>query len=242
MSEKRFDGAAVEKQLSHPVEREAIGRSAGQAPLGTPSPPAGDTPLHSPSPPREQKRYYGLDAELKANQDKKYDVEKERAATRWIESIIRETKGGQSVAVWLKDGHVLCKLANSVRPGIVKSVHGRSKPARVQMENLVFFVNAARELGVPESSLFSTPDLDEEKNMGSVVNCICAFGGAVQASCPDFRGPKFGVKLTSGVNDTKRNVGSLTDIFSGYASTLEVERPKDMFKARQGVPTCWQGR
>jgi hypothetical protein len=185
---------------------------------------------------------FGMDKDLKDKADAKYDPELERQVTGWIESITGEQKGGASFAEWLKDGKVLCKLVNSIKPGSVKKVNESTLDFK-KMENIKFFTDAARALGVPESAMFGTPDLYEEKNLGSVVSSLYALGGAVQVTCPEFTGPKLGVALTSAkANDTKRNVGLLTDQSGGYSSAMDVARPKDQFQARQGMPTDAMGR
>jgi len=48
------------------------------------------------------------------------------------------------------------------------------------LENIKFFADAARRLGVPEAYMFDTPQLYEEKDLGAVVNCIYNLSGAVQ--------------------------------------------------------------
>ena len=47
---------------------------------------------------------------------------------------------------------------NVIKPGAVKKIN-TSKLAFKQMENVTFFLKACREIGVPQSSLFETPDL-----------------------------------------------------------------------------------
>jgi hypothetical protein len=171
----------------------------------------------------------GLDAELQAKADAKYDVGLEEEVTRWIEAVTGEAKGDQSFQEWLKNGVVLCKLANCVKPGSVKKIN-ESKLAFKEMENITFFMKAAREMGVPELSMFGTPDLYEGKNLGTVVAAILAFGGTIQVSCPGFTGPKLGVAATSAVGDSKREGGLLTDQSGGFSSKCEVERPKNAMK------------
>jgi len=124
---------------------------------------------------------------------------------------------------WLKNGQVLCALVNSVRPGIVKKVNTGNMPFQ-QMENIKFFMDAARQLGVPESSMLGTSQLYEEKDLGAVVKCIYILGGAVQASCPDFRGPKLGVPMNAAHKDAKRN-GLCTDQMGGLHGAMEQHRP-----------------
>uniref|UniRef100_A0A7S4RVI9 Calponin-homology (CH) domain-containing protein n=1 Tax=Alexandrium monilatum TaxID=311494 RepID=A0A7S4RVI9_9DINO len=170
---------------------------------------------------------YGMDKELRQKRDSKYDPGLEQTVTVWIEAVSGERRGDQTFAEWLKNGQVLCKLANAIRPAIVKKVNSSQMPFK-QMENITFFMNAARELGVPESAMFGTPDLFEEKNMGSVVNCIYTLGGAIQVTCPDFAGPALGIAMTAERKDKKRvSQGLLTDQSSGFATSMEVSRPKE---------------
>merc|ERR1711956_58503 len=102
-------------------------------------------------------------------------------------------------AEWLKDGHVLCALVNAIKPGIVKKVNTSSMPFK-QMENITYFMNAARELGVPESAMFGTPE---------------------------FKGPKLGNAVHHDSKDKKRGSGLLTDMSAGFQTTMEVARPTD---------------
>jgi len=169
---------------------------------------------------------YGMDKDLKAKQAAKYDPELENEVTQWIEAVANQKKEDKSFAEWLKDGHVLCALVNAIKPGIVKKVNTSSLPFK-QMENITYFMNAARDLGVPESAMFGTPDLYEEKNIGSVVTCIFTLGGAIQVSTPEFKGPKLGVALKHDSKDKKRGSGLLTDMSSGFNTSMDVARPTD---------------
>merc|ERR1712151_1362745 len=90
-----------------------------------------------------------------------------------------------------------------------------------------FFMKAARELGVSESSMFGTPDLYEDKNMGSVIDCLYAFGGAVQVACPEFTGPKLGHAQNVEAKTAKRGSALCTNQYESMQRTMEVEKPKD---------------
>lgn len=170
---------------------------------------------------------YGLDRELKAKQAAKYDVGLERQVAEWITAISGDqAEEDQSFAGWLRDGQVLCRLVNAISPGMIKKVN-TSSMAFKQMENISFFTEAARKLGVPESAVFSTPDLYEEKNIGSVVNCVYTLGGAVQVSCPGFQGPHLGVPITVESRDKRRSTGRITDQSQGFSATLDVQRPTE---------------
>jgi len=144
----------------------------------------------------------------------------------WIEAVTGESKGDKTTQEWLQNGTVLCSLVNKIKPGQIKKVNSSTMPFK-QMENITFYMNAARELGVPEQSMFGTPDLYEGKNMGSVISAIYSFGGAIQVSVPEFQGPKLGAAVNTELDDKKRDNNMATSQFEAMERTLEVERPKD---------------
>ncbi|GBG31358.1 Calponin-1 [Hondaea fermentalgiana] len=115
---------------------------------------------------------YGLDAELAAKANAKYDPALETEAREWITSLTG-TRFMLGFAETLKDGSVLCDLVNKVQANSVRRVYRGDKPFK-QMENVSAFINAARRLGVAESDLFTTVALYEAKDMGQVVTCILA--------------------------------------------------------------------
>lgn len=67
----------------------------------------------------------------------------------------------------LRDGTVLCKLANAITPGAVPKVNS-SALAFKQMENINNFLEAARNKGVKPNDLFQTVSLYEASNMTQV--------------------------------------------------------------------------
>eukprot|EP00929_Paragymnodinium_shiwhaense_P068539 TRINITY_DN3448_c0_g1_i3.p1 TRINITY_DN3448_c0_g1~~TRINITY_DN3448_c0_g1_i3.p1 ORF type:complete len:463 (+),score=135.91 TRINITY_DN3448_c0_g1_i3:70-1458(+) len=227
VSSPRPAEAAPQPTASSPSKPPANPATGGvAAALGTSAAPPSKVILDGPGPPTGTSvPNYGLDAELKAKQEAKYDLGLEGNVTAWIEGVTGQARGGQSMQEWLKSGLVLCELANKIKPGIVKKPNTMSAPFK-QMENITFFMNAARELGVAESDMFGTPDLYENKNMGSVVSTLFAFGGAIQVSCPGFSGPKLGIANASDGKDTKRE-GPMATQSGGYAGTMEVARPVD---------------
>merc|ERR1740116_186491 len=168
----------------------------------------------------------GLDADLKKKMDEKFDAAEAAEVCRWIEEVTGEKQGEQSMAEWLKSGVVLCSLANNIQPGSVKKVNESSMPFK-QMENISFFLGMARDIGMNESSMFSTPDLFEEKNMAIVVTFLYTFGGYVQSNVPEYAGPKIGVAVKAEVEDESRGIGLITDQTNVYQGVMETEGPKD---------------
>jgi len=180
---------------------------------------------------------YGLDADLKAKRDAKYDHDLEKEVTVWVEEVTGDKKGDQDFGDWLKSGVVLCNLVNSIKPGTIGKINTSSMPFK-QMENITFFMNAARNLGVPESSMFGTPDLYEGKNLGSVCHSLYALGGTVQVAVPEFTGPQLGVAINVESKDKKRDGHLLTDQSQGFSTKLEVERPTDgtIIRGQAAIP------
>jgi hypothetical protein len=116
----------------------------------------------------------------------------ERQAISWVQGCTGLTCSG-SFAAWLKDGTVLCNLVNAIHPGSVRKINQSKMPFK-QMENIKSFLEASRALGVRPHDCFETLDLFEEKDLMLVAQTLHALGSAVQKSCPNFAGPKLGVK------------------------------------------------
>ena len=95
----------------------------------------------------------------------------------------------------LKDGIILCKLLNKIRPGICKG-YKRSKVAFVQRANLDIFIQGCRKLGVEEIDIMDTNDLFERQRLSSVLKTIFAIS-AVAKEIPEFDGPTIGFKYAT---------------------------------------------
>ncbi|KAL4161302.1 hypothetical protein PRNP1_001857 [Phytophthora ramorum] len=139
---------------------------------------------------------FGLDAELARKAAERYDYDMENEARAWLETI-SEMPIGDDFGEGLRDGVVLCSVANKINPGVVKRVETKSKMPFKLMENVSAFLKACRVMGVNEFDLFETVDLFELKDLGNVVRCIFALGRAVQRNYPQFQGPTLGVKESS---------------------------------------------
>ncbi|CAH2037188.1 unnamed protein product, partial [Iphiclides podalirius] len=121
----------------------------------------------------------GLAAEAQRKINSKYSEELAEECLLWIRQITGEpenTSGDMdNFFEVLKDGTLLCKLVNTIKPGMVKKVNS-SKMAFKCMENINAFLEAARELGVPAQETFQTVDLWERQNLNSVVICLQSLG------------------------------------------------------------------
>lgn len=85
----------------------------------------------------------------------------------WIFNVIGEKCPSGEYEDILKDGVVLCKLANKMTPGSVKKIQERGTPFQL-MENVQRFQAFMKKWGVPEEEIFQTADLFERRNVPQV--------------------------------------------------------------------------
>lgn len=110
----------------------------------------------------------------------------------WIEAVLG-LEFTSDFHTFLKDGVVLCRLMNAVRPGTIKKVNKSAIPA-FQMDNITQFIRALREFGVAEQDLFGTVDLYDGRNLQAVLRGLLSFGRTIQRVVPEFQGPTLGVR------------------------------------------------
>lgn len=114
----------------------------------------------------------------------------------WIEAVVGDkiprTEPFEKV---LKDGVILCNLANKLSPGSVKKINKKGM-AFVLMENHAAFQKAIKEYGVPDDEIFQTVDLFEARNIKQVVQSLAALGRI--AKNKGFAGPTIGPKMSEG--------------------------------------------
>ena len=144
---------------------------------------------------------FGLTAELARKREAKFDCELSDEVFEWMRLVFEEAedkdtlkalpaqieKSGDVHAV-LKDGQVLCKLVNILKPGSVKKINTGSMVFK-QMENINMFLSACEALGCKKLDLFQTVDLHEAGNIPQVINGIIALGRKAQAV---YNGPALG--------------------------------------------------
>lgn len=123
----------------------------------------------------------------------KRDPTKDAEAQAWIEEILGwKFPAGQSYEDTLKDGVVICKLINKIKPGSVAKINETGATFKL-MENVQNFQKALKAYGVPDIDVFQTVDLFEKKDIGTVTNTFFALGRAVWKD-PNWKGPKLGPK------------------------------------------------
>lgn len=88
---------------------------------------------------------------------------------------LEEVRGSEMLQEKLKDGIVLCKLINTLQPGIIPKINESKQPFK-QMENINNFLSACEKYGCKRGDLFQTVSLYEGVNMPEVLNGIFALG------------------------------------------------------------------
>lgn len=105
-------------------------------------------------------------------------MEQEEEAKQWIETITGEKFSKSTFEDSLRDGILLCKLMNKLRPGLVAKINVSGGDYKM-MDNISQFQRAAQAYGVGEVDLFNANDLYEQKNIALVTQTIFAVARAV---------------------------------------------------------------
>ena len=102
-------------------------------------------------------------------------MQEEQEVYEWISEILEKSLPEGELSEVLKNGFILCELINKIlskNPSIAIKQPSKSNLGFFQMENIEYFINKAKECGVPSSENFQTIDLYERKNIKQVYNCI----------------------------------------------------------------------
>ncbi|XP_014677698.1 PREDICTED: muscle-specific protein 20-like, partial [Priapulus caudatus] len=109
----------------------------------------------------------------------KYDPELAAELTKWVSSIIGEdlpcTGDKKEFHTTFRNGVVLCKLANAIKPQSVKKINQGNSPF-VFMGNIEGFLNTIKKMGVPDQETFQTTELVEGTNLYAVQCCLYSLG------------------------------------------------------------------
>jgi hypothetical protein len=127
-----------------------------------------------------------LDQDMRNLRMSKYTPQAANEVRSWIEQTLGETlPSGDLLQDVLKDGVVLCRLANLVLPAPGLKFKRSAMPF-VQMENISHFLRACESppLNMPAHDRFLTVDLFESKDPAQVLQCISAFSRVAHAVSP----------------------------------------------------------
>jgi transgelin len=86
---------------------------------------------------------------------------------------------GESYEDSLKDGIILCKLMNKIKPESIKKINTSGASFKM-MENINLLQKALKEYGVPDLDVFQTVDLWEQKDISQVTTTLFALGREVR--------------------------------------------------------------
>lgn len=128
----------------------------------------------------------------------KYDAELAGQVLRWLQTVTGKeidcNGDRENFMSLLKDGTLLCHLANALKPGAIKKIN-TSAMAFKQMENINWFLSFAEtEVGVPKNESFMTVDLYENQDPNSVLICLTS----VARKADKFGKPTLGPKEAQG--------------------------------------------
>jgi len=158
-------------------------------------------------------RGYGLTAELNDKIRAAYSTKDEAEIIAWFSQLGLESCAGtgyDAMQEYLKDGMVLCNLANKLQPGGVrktndiKAVKMAVFKASKSQENIGNFLAWAKSYGLPDANTFQTADLYEGTNLAAVQRAIFNVGGLAKKK--GFS-PAIGVKVA---DENKRNFDEKT--------------------------------
>jgi len=169
---------------------------------------------------------FGLDAELAAKRNAKYDIGLEREMISWI-SQMTGASFERGFGETLRDGVVLLKLVNAL--GMNCRIYTGSAPFK-QMENVTAFIKAARQMGVAESDLFTTVALYELKDLGQVLGCIESLHRIATRS--GRRGGGGGSRSSRGF--TSNPNASVSRLSMGSRGIMDTSRAKPVTEANRG--------
>ncbi|EFA85252.1 hypothetical protein PPL_02252 [Heterostelium album PN500] len=154
-----------------------------------------------------------------------YEMQSRSAECRkWIEQIVGE-EIDKDMHVALKDGVVLCKLANIIFPNIIPR-YNKSQITFKLIENINSFIAVVKRLGINEHQIFIATDLIENKNIqksapsqsaSSSANNTPTRAGTAGRSNSVFSPPKSNIlspSPSSSSNTTNNNSNSNSNVIS----------------------------
>eukprot|EP01113_Clastostelium_recurvatum_P032751 TRINITY_DN4247_c0_g1_i5.p1 TRINITY_DN4247_c0_g1~~TRINITY_DN4247_c0_g1_i5.p1 ORF type:complete len:1216 (+),score=317.57 TRINITY_DN4247_c0_g1_i5:241-3648(+) len=112
-----------------------------------------------------------LESDVMTKRQFKCDPAQEKAAREWIENVLKITLPHGSLEHSLRDGVLLCRVINEIKPGMITKIHTpkHGTVAFRYMENIEQYLGACTRLGMNDTDLFSTIDLFQGKDFNAVL-------------------------------------------------------------------------
>ncbi|CEP64883.1 Scp1p LALA0_S14e01420g [Lachancea lanzarotensis] len=183
-----------------------------------------------------------LDQDLQELRRNKFSPQSIQEISEWIFGTLLgekfNTRDAAQLLSRLKDGTVLCQLANKLIEADGSDVSNRlkykaSKMPFVQMEQISQFLSFARLYGVPEDELFQTVDLFEEKDPASVFQTLISLSRYANKRHPQefpVIGPQLATKKPRPLKAAKP-----THLQAARWSTMEYGSMKGASQSTEGV-------
>eukprot|EP00727_Mastigamoeba_balamuthi_P000126 m51a1_g1011 putative domain containing protein (750) ;mRNA; r:599658-603368 len=188
---------------------------------------------------------------------------RELAVRRWIQDVLRVKLTGDTCEE-LRSGIVLCYLARAIDERCIPRIQeNKSQPLRLK-ENVLFFLEACKDLGVPRIAMFHSPDLDQGKVV-SVVECLASLadvavrdhGFKIQLPAPgpfhaeaqavelsEQRQKEILAQLAMRAPKAKKCVKMSAAVFKAQLSVISGGDPRVLEKCEKGVTRAqalWRG-
>jgi hypothetical protein len=150
-----------------------------------------------------------MSKEVQDRLDGKYRSSDEQEINDWLDALglgRPSSSGKEAFHEFLKDGTVLCKLANILQENAIRKVHDPSKiriaamRSMKEQENIAFFLKWCKSYGLLETDAFQTVYLYEASNLAQVQITLFKVGSL--AKTKGFNGPTIGIKVAE---SNKRN-------------------------------------
>ncbi|KAH3744975.1 hypothetical protein Pelo_13608 [Pelomyxa schiedti] len=102
-------------------------------------------------------------------------ISSKRRACKWISECL---SCPVPTVDQLKDGILLCELVNKIKPKAVPQI-SKSRSIPSSLENMLLFLNACRDMGVPDGALCSPSDFVFKKNLDIAFGTVVRLGALV---------------------------------------------------------------
>lgn len=139
----------------------------------------------------------------------KEDPDWEKKVIAWIEGVLGEKLPSDELWVCLKNGLVLIRLLNAIKPGTVVKYNKTRLVPLLEMDNIHIFLKGCWTLGVPSECMFSTTELHKRQDMSKVMRNLEALSKIA---------PNFGIKVEP-LDSSKKGLSFLVQWFR-YAKNV----------------------